>query len=72
MFTGMSTGRGMAKRNMPELRKIYAKLAGMIAGGELRAAIAGTYPLERAAEAFRHAGRTGSAREGKVVLLPNG
>jgi mitochondrial enoyl-[acyl-carrier protein] reductase / trans-2-enoyl-CoA reductase len=72
MFTGMSTGRGMAKRNMPELRRIYAKLAGMIAGGQLRAAIAGTYTLDHAAEAFRHAAQTGAARDGKIVLLPNG
>ena len=72
MFTGMSTGRGMAKRNMPELRRIYAKLAAMIAGGQLRAAIAGTYTLDRATDAFRHAAQTGAARDGKIVLLPNG
>lgn len=71
-FTGMSTGRGMAKRNMAELRRIYAMLADMIAAGQLRAAIAGTYTLDQALDAFHHAGQTGAERDGKVVLLPNG
>ena len=70
-FVGMSAGRGMAKRNMTELRAIYTKLAAMIAKGDMRTAIAGTYPLDRAADAFRHAASTGAERDGKVILLPN-
>ncbi|MCB2106544.1 MAG: zinc-dependent alcohol dehydrogenase family protein [Rhodobacteraceae bacterium] len=69
---GMSTGRGMAKRSMDEIRRIYDKLATMIAHGDLNAAIAGTYTLDRAADAFRQAVMTGSDRDGKVILLPNG
>ena len=69
---GMSTARGMAKRNMDELRAIYAKLAAMIAQGQMHAAIAGTYTLDRAAEAFKHAAQTGAERDGKIILLPNG
>ncbi|MBL8629978.1 MAG: zinc-dependent alcohol dehydrogenase family protein [Rhodospirillaceae bacterium] len=71
-LVGMSTSRGLAKRSMDELRNIYAKLAGMIATGEMRAAIAGTYTLDQYADAFRHALRTGAERDGKVILLPNG
>jgi len=71
-LVGMSTGRGIAKRSMDELRAIYAKLAGMIASGHMKAAIASTYPLDRAAEAFQHALRTGHERDGKIILLPNG
>jgi NADPH:quinone reductase-like Zn-dependent oxidoreductase len=71
-LTGMSTGRGMAKRNMDQLRGIYAKLAAMIAKGQLHAAIAGTYTLDQAANAFHHAAKTGAERDGKVILLPNG
>jgi NADPH:quinone reductase-like Zn-dependent oxidoreductase len=69
---GMSAGRGLAKRGMDEMRRLYAHLATMIAAGQLRAAIAGAYPLERAADAFRHALRTGVERDGKIILLPNG
>lgn len=71
-LVGMSTSRGLAKRSMDELRRIYAKLAGMIASGDMRAAIAGTYTLDQYADAFRHATQTGAARDGKVILLPNG
>ena len=65
---GMSAGRGMAKRNMTELRTIYSRLAAMIATGQLRAAIAGTYSISEYVEAFRHAGRTGAERDGKVIF----
>ncbi|MDX2144756.1 MAG: zinc-dependent alcohol dehydrogenase family protein [Rhodospirillaceae bacterium] len=69
---GMSAGRGLAQRSMDELRRVYAHLAQLIAGGQMRAAIAGTYTLDRATEAFRHALRTGAERDGKIILLPNG
>jgi NADPH:quinone reductase-like Zn-dependent oxidoreductase len=69
---GMSAGRGMAKRNRDDLRAIYTRLAAMIADGRLKAAIAGTYTLDRAHEAFAHALKTGAERDGKIVLLPNG
>jgi len=71
-LVGMSTGRGIAKRSMDELRTIYADLAAKIASGQMRAAIAGTYTLDRATEAFAHALRTGNERDGKIILLPNG
>lgn len=71
-LTGMSTGRGLAKRDMQEIRAVYEMLAAKMSAGELRAAIAGTYPLAQYKEAFAHAVRTGDDRKGKVILLPNG
>ena len=71
-LVGMSTARGLAKRSMATVRAIYADLAGKIADGRLTAAIAATYPLDRASEAFAHAQRTGAERDGKIILLPNG
>ncbi len=71
-LVGMSTGRGMAKRSREEITAIYAKLSAMIGSGKLKAAIAATYPLERAQEAFAQALKTGADRDGKVILLPNG
>ncbi|MSO99387.1 MAG: hypothetical protein EXR11_14435 [Rhodospirillaceae bacterium] len=65
---GMSAMHGMAKRNMAELRTIYSRLAAMIATGQLRAAIAGTYSISEYGEAFQHAGRTGAERDGKVIF----
>ncbi len=70
-LTGMSTGRGMKKRSHDEIREAYAMLAQKIAGGELKAAIAGAYPLDQYVEAFAHALRTGDERKGKIILLPN-
>ncbi len=71
-LTGMSTGRGLAKRDMAEIRRIYEMLAGKIGTGELKAAIAGTYTLDQFADAFAHAQRSGDDRKGKVILHPNG
>jgi NADPH:quinone reductase-like Zn-dependent oxidoreductase len=68
----MSTGRGLAKRDMNEITRIYEMLAGKISSGELKAAIASTYTLDQYAEAFAHAVRTGEDRKGKVIFLPNG
>ncbi len=70
-LTGMSTGRGMARRSQDEIRAAYDMLAQKIASGDLKAAIAGAYPLDQYAEAFAHALRTGDDRNGKVILLPN-
>lgn len=70
-LTGMSTGRGLAKRSHDEIRRVYDMLATKIGSGELKAAIAGAYPLDRYADAFAHAVRTGDDRKGKVILLPN-
>ena len=70
-LTGMSTGRGMSRRSQDEVRAVYDMLAQKIASGDLKAAIAGAYPLDQYVEAFAHALRTGDDRKGKVILLPN-
>ena len=69
---GMSAWRGVAKRSQDEIRLTYAMLAEKMGSGELKAAIAGAYPLDQFKEAFAHAVRTGDDRKGKVILLPNG
>lgn len=71
-LVGMSTGRGMAKRSAEDIRRIYAKLSAMIGAGQLKAAIAAAYPIDRAVEAFEQAYKTGAERDGKVIILPNG
>ena len=71
-LVGMSTGRGMAKRSREQIERIYQKLGTMIGSGQLKAAIAAAYPLERAKDALEHALKTGADRDGKVILLPNG
>lgn len=70
-LVGMSTGRGLAARSQEAVRALYADLGAKVADGRLRAAIAATYPLARYAEAFAQALRTGTERDGKVILLPN-
>ena len=44
----------------------------MAADGRLSARIAARYSLVQWQEAFAHAGRTGSARDGKIIMRPNG
>ena len=59
-------------RSPQEIAVIYERLAGLIAGGELQARIAATYPLEQAQEAIAHQQRTGIQRQGKIIMRPNG
>ncbi|MCU0759420.1 MAG: zinc-dependent alcohol dehydrogenase family protein [Steroidobacteraceae bacterium] len=56
------------KRTPQQVRAMYARLADLMARGELVAKIAGVYPLEQVVEACARAGRTGSERDGKVIL----
>lgn len=69
---GFYTKRQMEKRTPAEQRKIYDGLAGFVADGALSAKIAATYALNDIAEAVDHAGRVAEARDGKIILLPNG
>ncbi len=71
-LAGFFTQRQMQKRSSGEQRKIYDKLAGLVADGTLSAKIAATYRLDQIAEAVDHAGRVAEARKGKIILLPNG
>jgi NADPH:quinone reductase-like Zn-dependent oxidoreductase len=70
-LVGMSMGKQMQKRDAAQRRAVYEHLAGLIAAGELTAAIAGTYTLDEYPAAFAQAAETGTARPGKVIVLPN-
>ena len=70
-LTGMSTGRGLAKRDMHKIRTIYSMLATKISQGDLKAEIAGIYTLDNYAKAFKHAEETGEKRHGKIIFKMN-
>lgn len=65
---GVAFVRQFQQRTPDQVRQMYERLARHIASGELRAKIAGVYPLERIIEACERAGRTGAERDGKVVV----
>jgi mitochondrial enoyl-[acyl-carrier protein] reductase / trans-2-enoyl-CoA reductase len=69
-LVGMSFRRELEKRSREQVDAIYRQLAGRLADGRLVARIAATYPLSLWREAFAQAARTGTGREGKVILLP--
>ncbi|MDE0244387.1 MAG: zinc-dependent alcohol dehydrogenase family protein [Gammaproteobacteria bacterium] len=68
---GMSTTRCFATRTEEEIDELQEEIALMAADGRLSAKIAARYTLDEWQEAFAHAGRTGSARDGKIIVLPN-
>ena len=68
---GMSTTRCFATRTEEEIDELQNEIALMAADGRLSAKIAARYTLDEWREAFAHAGRTGSARDGKIIVLPN-
>ena len=68
---GMSTTRCFATRTEAEIDELQEEIALMAADGRLSAKIAARYTLDEWQEAFAHAGRTGSARDGKIIVLPN-
>lgn len=53
-------------------KDVLERLALMTTKGKLKAKIAGAFTLEQAQEAFALQGKTGSERQGKIVMLPNG
>lgn len=61
------------ERGIPRERwlGIMRELGEWVGDGTLRARIVATYPLSQVKEAFRHELRSGAARDGKIVLLPN-
>jgi NADPH:quinone reductase-like Zn-dependent oxidoreductase len=67
-LVGVAFVRQFQRRTPEQVRQMYERLARHIASGELRAKIAGVYPLERIVEACERAGRTGAERDGKVVV----
>ena len=55
-------------RTPAQVREMYARLAALMASGELVAKIAGVYSLEEVVAACAHAARTGHDRDGKVIV----
>ena len=68
---GMSTVRCLSTRSEAEIERIQNEIALMASDGRLSAKIAARYTLDQYQEAFAHAARTGSARDGKIIVLPN-
>jgi len=68
-LVGMSM---QSNRTKDERKAVYAKLAAMIADGDLKAKIAATYTLDQIQTALAHQARTGDDRQGKIIILPNG
>ena len=68
---GMSTVRCLSTRSEEEIDRVQNEIALMAADGRLSAKIAARYTLDQWQEAFAHAARTGSARDGKIIVRPN-
>ena len=68
---GMSTVRCLSTRSEEEIERVQNEIALMASDGRLSAKIAARYTLDEYQEAFAHAARTGSARDGKIIVLPN-
>ncbi len=69
---GMSTVRCLATRTEREVERIQNEIARMAVDGRLSARIAARYALDQWRQAFAHAARTGAARDGKIIVRPNG
>ena len=69
---GMSTTRCFATRTEDEIDELQNEIAAMAADGRLSAKIAARYSLGQYQEFFAHAARTGAARDGKIIVRPNG
>jgi mitochondrial enoyl-[acyl-carrier protein] reductase / trans-2-enoyl-CoA reductase len=68
-LVGLSFARQFrAKRTPDQVRQLYANLAELAARGALVAKIAGVYPLPRIVEACVRAAKTGTERDGKVII----
>ena len=70
-LTGMSTLNGFKTRSKKRLIEIHKHLAKLANQKLLQAKIAKKYSLEDYLLAYDHIDKTGSERDGKVVLLPN-
>ena len=68
---GMSTLSGFETRTEARVKEIHKNLALMANQSLLQTKIAATYGLKDYLKAYNHIDRTGTERDGKVVLLPN-
>lgn len=70
-LTGMSTLNGFKTRSKKRLIEIHKHLAKLANQKLLQAKIAKKYSFEDYLLAYDHIDKTGSERDGKVILLPN-
>jgi hypothetical protein len=68
---GMSTLKGFEVRTKERVKEKHQNLAIMANQSRLQKKIAATYGIEEYLKANDHIDRTGTERDGKVVLLPN-
>ena len=66
----MLTNHPLERMDAAAHARMNADLEAFVASDDLNAEIAGIYPFARAADALRHAARTGADRAGKVILTP--
>ena len=68
-LVGMSMTR---RRTEEERQREFDYLSEMMTEGGMKARIAARYPLDQAQEAFAHELKSGTEREGKIIIVPNG
>ncbi len=69
---GISTVRCLSSRTEEEIDRVQNEISLMADDGRLSAKIAARYSLDQWQVAFAHDARTGSARDGKIIMRPNG
>ena len=68
---GMSTLNGFESRTEERVKEIHQNLAVLANQSLLQTKIAAKYGIEDYLKAYNHIDRTGTERDGKIVLLPN-
>ena len=68
---GMSTLNGFESRTEERVKEIHQNLAVLANQSLLQTKIAAKYGIEDYLKAYNHIDRTGTDRDGKIVLLPN-
>lgn len=69
-LTGFMLGRFLAKRNLDQVRAIYAELGAQVLAGVLSAPVERVYPIEDIKVALSRADQ--GERAGKILVAPNG
>jgi NADPH:quinone reductase-like Zn-dependent oxidoreductase len=69
-MVGFMLARALARRSLPEVRALYAEIAGQVHADGLQAPVEAVYPIEEIGPALVHAQRP--ARGGKILVAPNG
>lgn len=68
---GVLTNWAMDRLDETSLTQMRGALDDVMTSSELTAQIAAIYPFSKAADALRHAAKTGADRQGKVILVPD-